>query len=64
MMMNPSIFREYDIRGVAGQDFDPAFARTLGQAYGTLAREEVRLRRALRHAGERSWLGSKAEAHL
>jgi phosphomannomutase/phosphoglucomutase len=37
--INPAIFREYDIRGVAGQDFDAAFARTLGQAYGTMARE-------------------------
>jgi phosphomannomutase/phosphoglucomutase len=37
--MNPAIFREYDIRGIAGRDFDGAFARTLGQAYGTLARE-------------------------
>jgi len=36
---NPAIFREYDIRGVAGRDFDAAFARTLGQAYGTMARE-------------------------
>jgi phosphomannomutase/phosphoglucomutase len=36
---NPAIFREYDIRGVAEQDFDAAFARTLGQAYGTMARE-------------------------
>ncbi len=37
--MNPVIFREYDIRGVAGRDFDAAFARSLGQAYGTLARD-------------------------
>lgn len=35
-MMNPAIFREYDIRGIAGRDFDVAFARTLGQAYGTM----------------------------
>jgi len=38
--MNPEIFREYDIRGVADKDFDEAFARTLGQAYGTLLREK------------------------
>jgi phosphomannomutase/phosphoglucomutase len=37
--MNPAIFREYDIRGVAGRDLDAGFARTLGQAFGTLARE-------------------------
>jgi phosphomannomutase/phosphoglucomutase len=35
--MNPAIFREYDIRGVAGRDFDAAFARTLGRAFGTMA---------------------------
>jgi len=38
--MNPEIFREYDIRGVADRDFDEAFARTLGRAYGTLLREK------------------------
>jgi phosphomannomutase/phosphoglucomutase len=40
--MNPAIFREYDIRGVAERDFDSGFARRLGQAYGTLARETGR----------------------
>jgi phosphomannomutase/phosphoglucomutase len=34
--MNPAIFREYDIRGIADTDFDTDFAFTLGQAYGTL----------------------------
>ena len=33
--MNPAIFREYDIRGIADRDYDVAFARTLGQAYAT-----------------------------
>jgi phosphomannomutase/phosphoglucomutase len=37
--VNPAIFREYDIRGVAERDFDAGFARRLGLAYGTLARE-------------------------
>ena len=37
--MNPAIFREYDIRGIADRDFDAAFARRLGLAYGTLARD-------------------------
>lgn len=32
--MNPAIFREYDIRGVADRDFDVDFAFQLGQAYG------------------------------
>lgn len=31
--MNPVIFREYDIRGVVGDDFDENFAFDLGRAY-------------------------------
>jgi phosphomannomutase/phosphoglucomutase len=34
--MNPSIFREYDIRGLAEQDFDSEFALLLGKVHGTL----------------------------
>jgi phosphomannomutase/phosphoglucomutase len=30
---NPSIFREYDIRGAAERDFDAAFAHALGRGY-------------------------------
>jgi len=37
--VNPAIFREYDIRGVADRDFDRDFASRLGRAYGTLAAE-------------------------
>jgi phosphomannomutase/phosphoglucomutase len=37
--LNPAIFREYDIRGVAEHDFDADFARRLGLAVGTLAQE-------------------------
>jgi phosphomannomutase / phosphoglucomutase len=33
--MNPAIFREYDIRGVADKDYDVDFARVLGRAYAT-----------------------------
>jgi phosphomannomutase/phosphoglucomutase len=33
--MNPSVFREYDIRGVADRDFDDGFVRALGRALGT-----------------------------
>ncbi len=33
--MNPVIFREYDIRGVAERDFDAAFAYDLGRAYAS-----------------------------
>lgn len=35
MKLNPSIYREYDIRGVAGVDYDEAFVEALGRAYGT-----------------------------
>jgi phosphomannomutase/phosphomannomutase/phosphoglucomutase len=31
--MDPVIFREYDIRGVVGRDFDASFAYALGRAY-------------------------------
>ena len=33
--MNPSVFREYDIRGIAGQDFDEADITRLGKAMAT-----------------------------
>ena len=33
--MNPSIFREYDIRGLAEKDFDRDFALLLGKVHGT-----------------------------
>lgn len=35
MEINPSIFREYDIRGIVGQDLDEDVVRTLGRAIGT-----------------------------
>ena len=37
--MNPSIFREYDIRGLAEQDFDSQFALLLGKVHGTIIAE-------------------------
>jgi phosphomannomutase/phosphoglucomutase len=33
LKINPSIFREYDIRGIAGRDLSPEFAEQLGLAY-------------------------------
>jgi phosphomannomutase/phosphoglucomutase len=33
--MNPAIFREYDIRGLAEKDFDADFARLLGKVHGS-----------------------------
>jgi len=38
--MNPSAFREYDIRGLAEKDFDKDFAYLLGQVHGTLVAEK------------------------
>ena len=35
MTINPAVFREYDIRGVAGRDYDDDFVERLGQAYAT-----------------------------
>jgi phosphomannomutase/phosphoglucomutase len=37
---NPSIYREYDIRGAAGRDFDETFVEALGRAYGTTLRRK------------------------
>ncbi|MFQ5849049.1 MAG: phosphomannomutase/phosphoglucomutase [Candidatus Binatia bacterium] len=38
--MNPSIFREYDIRGLAEKDFDKGFARLLGEVHGATISEK------------------------
>ncbi len=38
--MNPAIFREYDIRGLAEKDFDEGFARLLGKVHGTIISEK------------------------
>jgi len=38
---NPSIFRECDIRGIAGRDLSPEFAELLGQAYARLVTGRV-----------------------
>lgn len=41
-MPNPHIFRQYDIRGVVGEDVDAALARDIGQAFGTLLRRRTK----------------------
>ncbi|MFO0693152.1 MAG: phosphomannomutase/phosphoglucomutase [Polyangiales bacterium] len=46
--MNPNIFREYDIRGVADRDLTDELARDLGRALGTFQR---------RHGNQRLGLG-------
>jgi phosphomannomutase/phosphoglucomutase len=37
--LNPSIFREYDIRGIAEKEFDEDFALLLGKVHGTIINE-------------------------
>lgn len=37
--LEPTILREYDIRGVVGQTLTPAAARAIGRAFGTMVRE-------------------------
>jgi phosphomannomutase/phosphoglucomutase len=38
--VNPAAFREYDIRGLAGRDFDRDFALLLGKVHGTAIAEQ------------------------
>lgn len=45
VMMNPVVFREYDIRGVIGQDFDEDFAFDLGRAYISYVRRHLKIDR-------------------
>ncbi len=40
MKVNPEIYREYDIRGVPGRDFDEPFAYDLGRAFARLVVEK------------------------
>jgi phosphomannomutase / phosphoglucomutase len=41
-MFVDSIFREYDIRGVVGRDYDEEFSFVLGKAFGSLLKERNR----------------------
>ncbi len=38
MDMEDKVFREYDIRGIAGKELTEEFAFTLGSAFGSLPR--------------------------
>ena len=40
VQLTPTIFRQYDIRGIAEREFDAGFARSLGRAFATLAAEQ------------------------
>lgn len=46
MLIKDSIFREYDIRGVVGSDFDGDFAFELGRAYAWYLRDHAKEERA------------------
>src|SRR5438132_11439151 len=37
-MLNPHVFRAYDVRGLVGQDMNPGVFRQVGRAYATLVR--------------------------
>ena len=47
MDINPRIFREYDIRGIVGQDLDEGLVRLLGRTIGTYFIERGKKRVAL-----------------
>ncbi|HJX39548.1 MAG TPA: phosphomannomutase, partial [Anaerolineae bacterium] len=36
MRLDPTIFREYDIRGIAWENLDPQVCTVLGAAFGTM----------------------------
>ncbi len=40
-MLNPHIFRQYDIRGVVGPDVDAQVAEGIGRAFGSMARRRL-----------------------
>ncbi len=41
MNVPKSIFRQYDVRGLVDEELTPEFARALGRAFGTVARDRV-----------------------
>ena len=49
ILINPQIFREYDIRGIVDRDLSTDFAYLLGRAYATLAKEHGKDRIAVGH---------------
>lgn len=40
MKVNPNIFREYDVRGVADRDLTDSTVKLLGKAFGTVVRRK------------------------
>ncbi len=60
MIMKSVIFREYDIRGVVGEDFDESFAYNLGRAYATLHQEKIGIKNPTISIGQDARLSSRA----
>lgn len=52
--MNPNIFREYDIRGIVGEDLDDSTVRQIGRAIAVYFRENEATRIALAHDARES----------
>ena len=42
MLLNDGIFREYDIRGIAGKELNRDIAITIGMAFGTYVNSKLR----------------------
>lgn len=47
--LDPTVFREYDIRGVAGKELSPEFSQRLGRAFATYLKKEPPLSGAGKH---------------
>jgi phosphomannomutase len=54
MLLSPTIFKAYDIRGVVPTTVDEAMAEALGRAFGTVARREGQLKVAVGRDGRLS----------
>jgi phosphomannomutase/phosphomannomutase/phosphoglucomutase len=61
--INPAIYREYDIRGVVGRDFDDGFAHALGRAYVTYVARRAGIARPTVALGHDARESSPALAH-
>ena len=42
MQTNPEIFKAYDVRGIYGQDLNDETAYSLGHAYVTMRKKEIK----------------------
>src|SRR2546429_8696914 len=59
-MLNPHIFRAYDVRGRVGSDINPEVFRLVGRAYGTLIRNNGGRTMAVGQDNRESSAGLKA----